>query len=321
MADVAEELDELEEADIQALARGSLGEGEVILGEGHEGEKPESRGICLAPLLIQKAEDISYKVPEGAKRVPWVDTLIIEGRQPLPKGLKAKDGTKLESAFSSQALDSVKEAFRRLKAMRVPFNRPGDFYAEMLRTDSQMYRVRARAAEETRRMKIVEERKKAQAAKKFQKKSKSKKQEARAAEKKQTLEGIARWQAQQKGKTSSDDQNLEDILNKQALKQQGGGKGGKGGKGDGKGDGKGKSSRTKRKVSRKQEAKDAKYGFGGKKRGKKRNDAKSSKDFSASPWAKKGSGKGRGGGKGKGKGKGKGGGGPQPGGIMKKRKR
>lgn len=320
MADAAEELDELEESDIYALARASLKPGEVILGEGHEDAPVESRGICLKPLILQKEQDISYKVPEGAKRVPWVDSLAIEGREPLPKGLKAKDGSKLEAAFSSQALESVREAFRRLKVMRVPFNRPSDFYAEMLRTDSQMYRVRSVASEEQRRMKIVEDRKKAQAAKKFQKKARSKKLEARASEKKQTLESIAKWQAQQKrDKQNADDQNLEDILSKQALKQKQQDKG-KGGK-DGKGDGKGGNARAKRKVSRKQAAKDKKYGFGGKKSASKRNDARSARDESGAPWAKKGKGKGKGGG-GPGKGKGKGKGGPQPGGMMsKKRKR
>ena len=54
--------------------------------------------------------------------------------------------------------------------MRIPCTRPNDFYAEMMRTDKQMYRVRQQAAEEERRIKIVEERKKAQAGKKFAKK-------------------------------------------------------------------------------------------------------------------------------------------------------
>lgn len=37
--------------------------------------------------------------------------------------------------------------------MRIPCTRPNDFYAEMMRTDKQMYRVRQQAAEEERRIK------------------------------------------------------------------------------------------------------------------------------------------------------------------------
>merc|ERR1740117_2350227 len=113
----------------------------------------------------------------GAKRVPWVDTLEIDCQRSLPKGVGPKDGVKLESAFSEMALEAVREAYRRLRVMKVPASRPNDFYAEMLRSDKTMYQVRARASEEERRMKIVEDRKKAQAARRFSKKAKTAKNE------------------------------------------------------------------------------------------------------------------------------------------------
>merc|ERR1712113_260281 len=158
-------------------------------------------------------KDIEYKTPEGAKRVPWVDSLEIAGQQSIPKGVSAKDGVKLEGVFLRMAGDAVKEAYRRLRVMKIPCSRPEDFYAEMLRPDSMMYKVRDRATEEQRRIKIVENRKKDQAAKKFAKKAKSKKLEARALEKRQTLEEISTLQKRQKrDKQNTDDKDLEDIL-------------------------------------------------------------------------------------------------------------
>merc|ERR1719498_956027 len=114
------------------------------------------------------------------------------------------------------ASEAVKEAYRRLNVMKVPCSRPADFYAEMLRTDSQMYKVRARASEEQRRIKIVETRKQNQAAKKFAKNVRVKRLEERAGEKRKTLDEIAKFQKRSKeDKRNTDDNDLDDILDKQ----------------------------------------------------------------------------------------------------------
>ncbi|CAE8626467.1 unnamed protein product [Polarella glacialis] len=300
------ELDDsdIEEADIEGFARSRLMAGETILGDRPEGEDEEEegkgagkgeaqnlakRGVCIAPLLLQRLVDIEYKVPEGAKRVPWVDTLTIDGISALPKGVGAKDGVKLESTFLGMAHEAVKEAYRRLRVMKIPCSRPSDFYAEMMRPDKQMYRVRQQAAEEERRIKIVETRKKSMAAKKFSKKAKTHKIEARAGEKRKTLDDIADWRAKSKqSQGNADDQDLEDILNKQNTKRKspgedskgdgkGKGKDGKDAKGKGKGkdeDGKGKGKNPKK--SQHRENADSKYGFGGKKKRAKQNDKDSS---------------------------------------------
>jgi len=283
----------VEEGDIEALARSSLNVGETILGEGRQSSEVESRGVCHAPLILQKLEDIEYKVPKDAKRVPWIDTLCIDGWKEVPKDIKAKDGVKLEGAFIELANEAVKESYRRLRVMKVPASRPTDFYAEMLRSDSQMFKVRERASEEQRRMKVVDMRKAAQVNKKFAKAAKVKKAVDKAGEKKRTLEDIADWQEKRKqhGK-NVDEQDLEDILDR--------------GK---KGDGSDPERRKKKKGENlKRQAINKKWGHGGKKKYAKSNDAASTNDMSFSPWARKGGkgkDKGKGGGKGGGKKKGK----------------
>jgi len=251
-----------------------------------------AQGINIEALLEQKRKEIEYKVPEGAKRVPWVDTMSIDGQHSIPKDIGPKDGVKLEGEFLKMAGDAVKEAYRRLQVMKIPCSRPDDFYAEMLRTDAMMYKVRARASEELRRIKVVEDRKKAQAAKKFAKRARSKKLEARAQEKRQSLAEIKEWQQQSKqDKKNADDQDLDTIINKQKRK------------GDDREGGQGKKGDAKR--NRKREFADKKFGFGGKKKRIRQNDADSTHDVNKSPWAKA-RGKGGKGGKGKGKGKGRG---------------
>merc|ERR1711953_1046961 len=116
-------------------------------------------------------------------------------------------------------------------------------------------------------MGIVEERKKGKAAKKFAKQARSEKIQARAKEERQTLEDISTWRKENKrdGK-SANDQDLEEILNRTNVKK-------RGEDGD-KGKGKGKKNQQ----SSKKAAKNAKFGFGGKKSGMKRNDINSFND-------------------------------------------
>eukprot|EP00927_Polykrikos_kofoidii_P062033 TRINITY_DN56862_c0_g1_i1.p1 TRINITY_DN56862_c0_g1~~TRINITY_DN56862_c0_g1_i1.p1 ORF type:complete len:321 (-),score=80.95 TRINITY_DN56862_c0_g1_i1:107-1069(-) len=278
---------DVEVADIEALARSNLRPGETILTDNADaGELNEKGrgGVLNKPMLEQKLKEIEYKLPKEAKRVPWVDTLAIDTSQDLPKDVNAKAGVKLESAFMELATGAAREAYRRFKVMKVPASRPADFYAEMLRPDSMMFKVRSWASEESRRIKIVEERKKGHAAKRFAKKARTKKLEARADEKRQTMDDISAWRSKaKKDNKTADEGDLEDILNRRGVKDRESGKGGGKGKG-------------RPKKSKKREAKDSKFGYGGKKSGKKRNDAKSTNDLTGAPGIRR---------KGKGKGKGK----------------
>lgn len=293
---------DIEEGDIEALVRSKLQPGEYILGDGaakdNQGQQIVARGICNKPQLLQKLADLEYKVPEGAKRVPWVDTLTIDGTQLMPKGVAAKDGVKLESTFLGLATEAAREAYRRLRVMRIPCSRPTDFYAEMMRPDKQMYKVRSRASEEERRIKVVEDRKKSHAAKKFAKKARSKKLEARAQEKRQTLTDIDSWKQKNRAEgTHEDSKDLDDILDRQ-----------KRGKNE---QTEGPRRKGEPKLSKKRKGYDDKFGFGGKKKRMKQNDSSSVNDFSGFPGARgkgKGKGKGKSKGQGKGKGSGKGGG-------------
>jgi rRNA-processing protein EBP2 len=120
--------------------------------------------------LRRKVEEISYHPPEGMKRVPWIETLVVSGTLEHAKMESKDDTVKLEKAMHDAALESVKEGYRRLSALNVPASRPADFLAEMLRADSTMAKVKERLTEEAAKIKAVETRKRVQAEKKFAKK-------------------------------------------------------------------------------------------------------------------------------------------------------
>ena len=123
--------------------------------------------------LDSKTVEISYKTPDGLKRVPWIETLTLTSDLTLRS---IEDTVKLEKAFHDASLLAVKEGYRRLAALHVPAVRPSDFLAETLRDDRTMQKVKQRLADEASRIKAVEDRKRVQAEKKFTKKGANKNQ-------------------------------------------------------------------------------------------------------------------------------------------------
>jgi len=268
-----------ENADIEAAARACLKPGEFVLRPGFKRPGP-TVPIHNTPALLQRVQDLEYKVPEGAVRVPWVDTLVIDGQIDWPKKVSVKKGIELEMTFLERATEATKEAYRRFRVMKIPVSRPPDFYADMLRSDKTMYMVRQRASEEQRRINIVEDRKKNLIARKFRKRAKAVKGERKAAQKREKLDAVESWQKRKgRDKLEGRERNLAEILSDQKGKEKSDNARAKNKKG---------SRFEKPKPSAKKQKKDAIYGHGGPRRLLKRNDAASLNDPSSTPWAKKG---------------------------------
>ena len=80
-------------------------------------------------------------------KVPWGETFAIVAPTPLPFGqngdpeenpLDIHDDLKREVAFYNTALEAVNLARPKLKAAGIPFTRPDDFFAEMVKTDGKL---------------------------------------------------------------------------------------------------------------------------------------------------------------------------------------
>eukprot|EP00916_Digyalum_oweni_P022752 GHVL01037661.1.p1 GENE.GHVL01037661.1~~GHVL01037661.1.p1 ORF type:complete len:198 (+),score=37.79 GHVL01037661.1:41-634(+) len=109
--------------------------------------------------LNRKLEEIRYKIPEGLKRVPFLDTLAVINDIPRPSKIGKNDDLKREATFHKEALENVAEAYRRFSQLEVPASRPDDFLAEMLKPDYHMQKVRRKMLDEQKRIKVVESRK------------------------------------------------------------------------------------------------------------------------------------------------------------------
>ncbi|PQE28405.1 rRNA processing ebp2 protein [Rutstroemia sp. NJR-2017a BBW] len=171
------------------------------------------------------------------------------------------DDLNRELAFYAQSLAAVQEARALLKAEGVPFTRPTDYFAEMVKADEHMEKIKKKLVDEAAGKKAAAEARKQRDLKKFGKQVQVAKLQERDKERKQTLEKIKVLKRKRQG--ADNEQTNEADLFDVALEEETTGP-----KSDRKG---GPNKRQKR---------DERFGHGGKKRFKKSGDAMSSGDLS-----------------------------------------
>ncbi|KAI1335245.1 eukaryotic rRNA processing protein EBP2-domain-containing protein [Xylariaceae sp. FL0016] len=208
------------------------------------------------------------------KSVPFATHQTIAGAEPTAAGLEdAEDDLKRELAFYAQSLDAAKRARSLLKAEGVPFSRPTDYFAEMVKDDGHMERIKAKLVEEASAKKASAEARKQRDLKKFGKQVQVAKLQERAKAKRDTLDKIKtlKRKRQESGgaELGTHEADLFDVGVDNELDKYAGKPGSKGPRGAGAGG-----------ANHKRQKKDAKYGFGGKKRHAKSGDAVSSADMS-----------------------------------------
>ena len=236
--------------------------------------EPSKNAIYNTDGLVDKLGDISW--PDN---VAWIHRLSIGIDQ--EQQVDVNDDLARELAFYNQALEGTKRAFERLQSMRLPFLRPADYYAEMVKTDSHMEKVKGRLLAEKRKIEEAEERKKAREAKTLAKEIQAQKMKERAKQKKEEIESVKKWrkQRQQSGFAKDDkdgemDFSFEDgkVFERSNKKRPGVVPGDRSG---------GKTSRYggKGKSQKKREFRNSKFGFGGRKALKKQNAAETTNDI------------------------------------------
>lgn len=176
--------------------------------------------------------------------------------------------TERELLFYKQGLDAVKQSRKTLLKLKIPFSRPMDYFAEMVKSDEHMDKLKNKLLTEAANKKASEEAKRQRQLKKFGKQVQHATLQERAKQKKEILEKIKSLKKKRGANEISnndndyDDDDFQIALEEATENNRTGG------------------DNKRRKPNSKRLAKDAKYGFGGKKRGKRENDATSSADIS-----------------------------------------
>lgn len=205
----------------------------------------------------------------------------------------SNDDVERETAFYAQSLSAVQAARKQLKKEGVAFTRPTDYFAEMVKTDEHMSKIKAKLMDDAASKKASSEARKQRDLKKFGKQVQNEKLQERAKEKRSLLDKVKvlkRKRAQGDGGEADREGDLFDVALDDAAegdkreRREGGGRRGRDRDGT---------------MGPKRIKKNEKFGFGGSKRNAKRSDAVSTGDMSSySTKRMKGqsSGSGRGGG-------------------------
>lgn len=193
-------------------------------------------------------------------QLPWAKHAFTEHQsiisaEKADAGIKdLYDDTERELAFYKQALDAAKQGKATLLKLKVPFTRPLDYFAEMVKSDEHMDKLKNKLLKEAADIKATEDAKKQRQLKKFGKKVMHETLQERAKQKKETLDRIKSLKKKRSANEMSNDDEFQIALEEATAED-----------------------RPKRlKPNGKRQAKDSKYGFGGKKRFLRKNDADSS---------------------------------------------
>ncbi|KAJ7250027.1 eukaryotic rRNA processing protein EBP2-domain-containing protein, partial [Mycena haematopus] len=209
--------------------------------------------------------------------LPWTETLVLT--YPDAIEVAADDDLNRELAFYKQALHGANAARALAAQHNFPFTRPTDYFAEMVKSDAHMERIRQRLLDESAGIKKSDDKRKEREGKKFGKQvqiERLKEREKGKKEMEERLKGLKRKRGDMLDKPNVDedfDIAVEDAIADRPAKR-------------GRGVGGSKISRQSR---------DQKFGFGGAGKRSKSNTRESTDDFGGGSGGKRGGFGGRGG--------------------------
>ncbi|KAI5701915.1 hypothetical protein M8J76_005472 [Diaphorina citri] len=214
--------------------------------------------------IINDEEALKEKYKQIYLKLPWIERLdIVHKAAPMAPELAAKlaeqeemlaagrttsivfNDFKRETMFTQQAQAAVIEGVARLKQLGLAIRRPDDYYAEMVKSDEHMQRVRKSILRKQRGIEMGEKTKKLREQKKMAKQVQKEAAVRKIEEKRKMNEEIQKFR---KG-------IRKDLDFLEPSKK----------------NGNASASKKPVKLNKKREEKNKKFGFGGKKRGKKRN--------------------------------------------------
>ncbi|EEQ90049.2 rRNA processing protein [Blastomyces dermatitidis ER-3] len=214
--------------------------------------------------ILSSLKRISFLTPQ----TPFSEHNSLTSTEPIDVPDPNDDLTR-ELAFYTVCVSAAKSARDQLKKEGIPFSRPTDYFAEMVKSDEHMGRVKKKLFDEAAAKKASAEAKRQRDLKKFGKQVQVAKLQQRQKEKRETLDKINSLKRKRKASDGAptEESDLFDVTLEDEGKSHSRGGANKGGRN-------GPGAQSKR------QKKDQKFGFGGKKRFAKSGDAMSSGDLS-----------------------------------------
>lgn len=173
-SEVEDAEDDIPLSDIESLA--SEEKGDVI---------PHQRLTINNISALQRSLK-SFALPS---KLPFSAIQSVTSAEPIQIA-DVEDDLNRESVFYRQSLEAVKEARALLKKEGVPFSRPADYFAEMVKSEEQMGKVRQKMVDEAARKKASADARRQRDLKKFGKAVQVAKLQERQKAKSETMDKI-----------------------------------------------------------------------------------------------------------------------------------
>jgi len=209
----------------------------------------------------QNDEELARRLSEiklaGGKEIDWIETLLIT--IPKPQIEDVHDDLSRETCFYTQAISSILEAHKRFRQLDFPYIRPSDYFAEMVKSDDQMAKIRKNLLERQKRIEDSESRRRERELKKFGKQVQVQKVREKNKKKKENFDAIKKWRKKRQRGGADEKYPIDDEPQREKTSLN-------------------KSRYDKPPPNKKRRMKNERFGFGGKPTGNpksKRNDAKS----------------------------------------------
>lgn len=131
----------------QSDSESDSGDGSDDKSEEDEEENMDSEQDALYQINSKALKSKTEELLAEKKGLPWVETFVVIPSTPLPFGqvdeetgltIDVHDDLKREVAFYDIAMEAVETARAKCKDIGVPFTRPDDFFAEMVKSDGKL---------------------------------------------------------------------------------------------------------------------------------------------------------------------------------------
>jgi rRNA-processing protein EBP2 len=123
------------------------------------------------------------------KHLPWIELQTVTSSEPIVPD-DVHDDLQRELAFYAQALEATEIGLSNLRKAGIPVNRPADYFAEMVKTDAHMEKIRRKLMDERTKLVASEDARRQRELKKFGKKVQQEKLLERQKNKSAELEKI-----------------------------------------------------------------------------------------------------------------------------------
>jgi rRNA-processing protein EBP2 len=203
------DISRIDDSESESESSADEGGGGVVLGTGEEDLWEEDEDIPLSDIESLNEEETGDVIPHQrltvnntsallqalksitlpTSKLPFSEHQIVNSS--VPNGIAdVNDDLSRELAFYKQSLNAAKVARTLLKKEGVPFTRPADYFAEMVKSDEHMGIIKKKMIDEAASKKAAAEARKQRDLKKFGKQVQVAKLQERDKAKRETLEKI-----------------------------------------------------------------------------------------------------------------------------------